>query len=108
MNPFTTYVFHDCRIDGGISKNDFVVQTIADLSNRPVERRLSSEMSALGVALMAGIHIGIWKADDLQGLKKVDKLFTPRSQEERGKVLARYKQWLMACCRFRKWHDTAL
>ena len=91
-------------IDGGISKNDFVVQMIADLTNRPIERRLSSEMSSLGVALMAGIHIGIWETADLQGLKKVDKLFVPRKNGESDRVLVRYKLWNKACSRFRNWH----
>ena len=80
---------------------------IADLTNRPIERRLSSEMSALGVALMAGIHIGIWKTEDLQGLKKIDKLFKPRDISKSDKVLARYKKWVKACSRFRNWHNIA-
>ena len=99
------YLFTIYSIDGGISKNDFVVQMIADLTNRPIERRLSSEMSSLGVALMAGIHVGIWKTADLQGLKKVDKLFNPRNNGESARVLVRYKLWNKACSRFINWHD---
>ena len=45
-------------MDGGVSRNDFLVQLIADLSGHPVERSASSEMSALGAGFMAGVAAG--------------------------------------------------
>ena len=46
------------RIDGGVSRNDFVVQLIADLTGKTIERRTSSEMSAFGIAFLAGLYSG--------------------------------------------------
>ncbi|KAJ4449775.1 hypothetical protein ANN_01179 [Periplaneta americana] len=46
------------RVDGGVSRNDFVTQTLADLTGLKVERPTSSEMSVLGAAFLAGLHAG--------------------------------------------------
>jgi glycerol kinase len=44
---------------GGVSRNDFVCQAIADLIGRPVERVSDESFSAaLGVAFLAGISVG--------------------------------------------------
>lgn len=45
-------------IDGGVSNNDFVCQTLADLTRLDVERPASAEMTALGVAFIAGLKTG--------------------------------------------------
>lgn len=50
------YVF---RVDGGVSQNDFVMQLLADLTGREVERPVSIEMSILGVAFLAGLQHGM-------------------------------------------------
>ncbi|RZC37760.1 glycerol kinase 5, partial [Asbolus verrucosus] len=45
-------------VDGGVSKNDFLCQMLADLIGICVERLASSEMSVLGVGFLAGISMG--------------------------------------------------
>jgi glycerol kinase len=45
-------------VDGGVSRNDFVDQLLADLTGLTVERPKSSEMTALGAAFLAGLHEG--------------------------------------------------
>jgi glycerol kinase len=45
-------------VDGGVAKNDFILQTIANLTGKRVERPVFTEMTALGSALMAGIQAG--------------------------------------------------
>ena len=47
------------RTDGGISNNDFVMQLIADLTEKSIIRMPSPDRSAIGVALMAGMEQGI-------------------------------------------------
>lgn len=42
------------RIDGGVSKNDFICQMLADLTNLTI-KRMSSEMATVGVAYVAGL-----------------------------------------------------
>ena len=48
------------RADGGVSKNDFITQLIADLSGYRVERASTCDHSALGAAFMAGIAAGVF------------------------------------------------
>jgi glycerol kinase len=45
-------------VDGGATRNDFLLQLLADLLDRAVTRRAHAEMSALGVARMAGRALG--------------------------------------------------
>lgn len=47
------------RVDGGVSKNDFIMQSLADLTGLEVERPVSVEMSILGVAFLAGLQCGM-------------------------------------------------
>jgi glycerol kinase len=45
-------------VDGGVSRNDFVDQLLADLTGLKVERPKSSEMSVLGAGFLAGLYEG--------------------------------------------------
>lgn len=46
------------RVDGGMAANDWLMQFIADLCDRPVERPDFTEMTALGAAALAGMQLG--------------------------------------------------
>jgi glycerol kinase len=45
-------------VDGGATRNDFLLQLLADLLDRLVVRRADPELSALGVARMAAQGLG--------------------------------------------------
>lgn len=49
------------QVDGGASRNDFLMQFQSDLLKVPVQRSLISETTALGAAYLAGLAIGFWK-----------------------------------------------
>jgi len=49
--------------DGGASRSDLLMQVQADALGRPVIRNLSTDLSALGAAYLAGLAIGRWKND---------------------------------------------
>jgi len=51
------------RVDGGMAENDWLMQFIADICDRPVERPDFMEMTALGSAALAGIQLG-WVTED--------------------------------------------
>ncbi len=53
--PLTTI-----RVDGGMSKNDSLLQALADLSGARLERARSAEATALGAGALAGAGAGIW------------------------------------------------
>ncbi len=49
------------KVDGGASKNDFLMQFQADLLGVKVERPQVVETTALGAAYLAGLAVGYWK-----------------------------------------------
>jgi glycerol kinase len=51
------------RLDGGMSANPVLVQSLADAIARPVEVSAEREATALGAAFLAGTAVGVW--DDL-------------------------------------------
>ncbi len=81
------------RVDGGMVANDWLVQFLADILNRPVERPGMAETSALGAAILAGRAAGIWSADAALagGAATIDR-FVPRcSDDERQQWLAGWR-----------------
>ncbi|KPX08239.1 Glycerol kinase [Pseudomonas savastanoi] len=65
-------------VDGGATRNRWLMQFLADLLQRPVIRSLSPEVSALGAAHLAGKALGLWNnAADLQALERQRERFDP-------------------------------
>jgi glycerol kinase len=46
------------RVDGGLARSDRLLQALADLSGRELERAAQAETTALGAALLAGLATG--------------------------------------------------
>ena len=87
------------KVDGGASKNNFLLQFQADLLQMPVTRSAQTEATALGVAYLAGLKSGLWNStDEIQKLWKTDELFIPRTNREKE-----YKMWKEAVKRSLSW-----
>jgi len=80
--------------DGGPSRNDWLMQLQADLSQRTVERSDVAELSATGVAHLAGLGIGLWSPDDVAALPRHRTVFTPRMSPTDAAALRTH--WLAA------------
>jgi len=52
------------RVDGGASKNNFLMQFQADLQEAIIERPANIESTSLGAAYLAGLAVGFWKDID--------------------------------------------
>ena len=52
------------RIDGGMSRNDWMAQDLADILSVPVERPDNVETTALGAAMLAGLGAGAFATLD--------------------------------------------
>lgn len=66
------------KVDGGVSVNNYLLQTQADLINTPVVRPSCVETTALGACYLAGLAVQFFK--DLDDIKKnfnIDKTFKP-------------------------------
>ncbi len=83
------------RVDGGMAANDWLMQFIADICDRPVERPDFMEMTALGAAALAGMQLGwvneaAWASRTAPG-----KRFEPSmSAETRARLLKGWSQAL--------------
>jgi glycerol kinase len=64
-------------VDGGPSANDWLMQVQANLSQRIVERPDIAELSALGVAHLAGVGAGVWTDHDVLAFPRGTTAFTP-------------------------------
>lgn len=88
--PFTEF-----RVDGGMVKNNWVCQFIADITARPVLRPEVIETTALGAAYLAGLHVGIFKSmSDISNAWKCEKQFTPDMSSDARENL--YAGWQKA------------
>lgn len=56
------------RIDGGLGRNDSVLQAIADLSAVRLQRTASAEVTARGAGALAGLGTGLWDEAALAGM----------------------------------------
>ncbi|QCW51307.1 glycerol kinase GlpK [Nocardioides dongxiaopingii] len=59
--------FTRLKVDGGMTANHLLMQSVADVLAVPVERPLVAESVSLGAAYAAGLAVGYWP--DLQGLR---------------------------------------
>lgn len=66
------------RVDGGASVSDFMMQFQADILQKPIDRPVSVETTALGAAFLAGLSTGVWNTlEDIQSLRQTQRLFLP-------------------------------
>lgn len=69
-------------VDGGASKNDFLMQFQADIMNCEAVRPKITETTALGAAYLAGLCMGVWKCDvDVKKLNSPARIFAPNMPE---------------------------
>ena len=82
------------RVDGGASANNYLLQTMADISNLPVLRPKCLETTALGAAYLAGLAVGYWSSPaDVAKNWAVDSTFRPNIPAgERAKRLRGWKK----------------
>ena len=72
------------NVDGGASKNDYLMQTQANLIGVPVRRPSCVESTAMGACFLAGLATGFYESmDEIKKNATVDRLFTPSIDEEK-------------------------
>ncbi len=88
------------RVDGGMTRNDWAMQFLADILDLPVERPVVTETTALGAAYLAGLQAGLFKStDDIARRWQRDRLFEPRMPGDLRDQL--YEGWREAVKRVR-------
>jgi glycerol kinase len=95
--------FAAMRVDGGGAVDDSMLQFQADLLGIPLERPAIVETTALGVAYLAGLAMGVWPdTASLSAHRRIAKRFEP--QTDRTTSLA---QWNRAVERAKHWTGDA-
>ncbi|MFY4774118.1 glycerol kinase GlpK [Metabacillus sp. RGM 3146] len=83
------------RVDGGVVKNNFLMEFQSNLLNVPVERPVINETTALGAAYLAGLAVGYWKdTNEIAELWNSDKKFEPDMEDKEREDL--YDGWKRA------------
>jgi glycerol kinase len=86
---------HELKVDGGACKNDTLMQFQADILGSKIVRPKVIELTARGVAHLAGVTMGLWKkTHDLKKQHQVDRIFSPKMRP--GKRARLYQGWLKA------------
>ncbi|MFI4986621.1 MAG: glycerol kinase GlpK [Alphaproteobacteria bacterium] len=76
------------RVDGGMVRNDWLLQFLADILALPVARPAVAETTALGAAYLAGLGSGFFRStDDIARNWQCDRLFEPRMASDRREAL---------------------
>lgn len=83
------------RVDGGMVVNDWAMQFLADILHVRVDRPDITETTALGVAFLAGLHLGIYKSlDEIKAIWHCEREFKPQLPSMKSDRL--YNGWQRA------------
>jgi glycerol kinase len=106
MDADTDVALRRLRVDGGMTANELLMQTLADVLDVPVVRPRVSETTCLGAAYAAGLAVGYWP--DLEALRRhwrVDREWQPAMDP--GRRDAEYARWKQAVERSLNWETSS-
>ena len=91
----------ELRVDGGPTKNHFLMQFQSDMLNASINRSDIEEASALGAVVMNGLARGVWRTlEEVAALRQTEHIISPEMDNETRETL--YAGWLNAIDRTRK------
>lgn len=87
------------RVDGGMSASNWAMQFLSDTLGAPVDRPTILETTALGVAWLAGMHVGFYSnQQEFSENWQLERQFTPMaSQSDRDRKYAGWKDAVSRC-----------
>jgi len=90
--------FAELRVDGGATKNSFLLQFQSDLLGCRVVKPKITETTALGAAYLAGLAIGYWPSiGSINNQWEIDQVFEPSmSTEQRDLLVAGWNKAIRA------------
>lgn len=78
----------ELRVDGGPTRNSYLMQLQSDLSNVVVQIANTEELSAIGAAYLAGLGAGIYEKAALFGREERKQYVPAMKAEQRKEKLA--------------------
>ena len=91
------------RVDGGACANNHLMQFQADILDTEVHRPEVIESTAMGAAFLAGIQVGLWKQEDVDQNRPMNRIFKPTFNRVKRKRL--YEKWQKAVERTKGWEE---
>jgi glycerol kinase len=92
------------KVDGGASRDHFLMQFQVDIMDGAIQRPLVRETTALGAAYLAGLAVGFWKnIAEVRAMWKCDITFTPQMDQAGREALL--EGWHKAVGRSRSWAE---
>ncbi|MDF2986405.1 MAG: carbohydrate kinase [Eubacterium sp.] len=85
----------EIRVDGGPTRDAFLMQFQADMLDIPVKGAETAELSSMGSVYLAGLAVGIWDSkEEIKSLRKDCSTYTPEMDSlKRGEL---YQGWKVA------------
>jgi glycerol kinase len=94
----------ELKVDGGASRDAFLMQFQSDILGATLRRPVVRETTALGAAYLAGIAAGLWQGtEEVRAKWKCGMSFLPRMDKERQTALL--SGWHKAISRSRDWAE---
>lgn len=88
-------------VNGGASRNNFMMQFQADILQTPIKRAAMEETTALGAAFLAGLAVDFWEdQDELRKLSRIGDQFDPQMDPQEATDLYRGWQRAIAAAQF--------
>lgn len=90
------------KVDGGASKNNYLMKFQSDLINANIIQNQESEITGLGSAFIAGLKTKFFKStNDINKLSKVKRVFTPsNNRDEINKLYTKWKKAVKLTSKF--------
>lgn len=85
-------------VNGGITRNQFVIRFLVDLLGIPLKKQASADISALGAAYLSGLKSGVYES--IEQLKELNQAKTEEIQPDLSNVAVHnayigWKQWIV-------------
>ena len=104
MEKDTDITISTLKVDGGASRDHFLMQFQSDILNKEVLRPAIRETTALGAAYLAGLATGVWKSrEEISHLWSCNQLFEPKMDAAQREKLVR--GWHKAVGRSQDWAE---
>lgn len=89
------------RVDGGATKNTFLMQFQSDILNMTIEKPILKESTAFGIAGLTGMALDIWDYDTFQSYNTIEPVLSPKMNKKEAQKL--YSKWQKAVQLSRGW-----
>lgn len=104
MQKDTNLDIDTLKVDGGASRNNFLMQFQADISSLNVKKSKIMETTALGAAFLAGLKVNVWSSvDEIKRIWAVDTKFEPKMNENiKNNYISKWNKAVLMC---KGWED---